>query len=152
MAYEVIITGDKELTSRLTTMAKEIGIGTEEILDRTADQITTMLVDKAPVFTGELKESVGIKQEGPGFRVIGPGAKYSAAVERGGGPTGLPNVSDLEDRIFYGGKRGAWAFAKYLKNTGKAFRDGTWFVKQTAVAAQGLFFTEVNHLISMITR
>ncbi len=133
-------------------MAKEIGVGSEEILDRTADQVVSMLVEKAPVFTGELKESIGIKESGPGMRVIGPGARYSKYVEEGGGPTGMPNVSDLEGRIFYGGRRGAWAFARYLSKTGRAFRDASWFVKQTADAAKDLFFTEVNRLVSMATR
>ena len=150
--YEVQITGDVELKNKLTMLASRIGVGTEEILDRTADQIVSMIVDKAPVFTGELKQSVGIKESRPGVRVIGPGAKYSKYVEEGGGPTGMPNVSDLEDRVFYGGKRGAWAFARYLSKTGRAFRDATWFVKQTADAARSLFFIEINNLIKMAVK
>ena len=152
MQYNVTIVGGEEVVKRLNGIASEIGVGTEEVLDRTADQVVGMLVDKAPVFTGRLKDSVGIQESGPKYRIIGPDADYAIHVEQGGGPGGFPNVTDLEDRIFYGGKRGAWAFAKYLKSTGKAVRSPSYFIKQVADATEGLFMTQINNLVRMAVR
>ena len=150
MNYTVDIKGEQEVIKYLELIASNLKIGTEDILTRTATQVKSMMVDQAPVFTGKLKESIDITESSPGKRVIGVGVGYASAVEGGGGPYGFANVPDLKNRIFYGGKGGAWAFAKYLARTGKGYRDASWFIKKTADATQNLFESEIYNLIRRI--
>ena len=152
MNYKVTLTGDAAFLKHLQVIANNLSVGTEEILDRTAESAKSMMIDQAPVFTGKLKESIDILNKKAGYRAVGTGLNYGKYVEQGGGTRGLPNVSDLENRVFYGGKRGAWAFAKYLQRTGKAIREASWFVKRTASVAQSLFESEVYRLLRIATR
>lgn len=152
MNYKATLTGDAAFLKHLQVIASNLSVGTEEILDRTADSAKSMMIDQAPVFTGKLKASIDILDRKAGRRTIGTGLNYGIYVEQGGGPRGLPNISDLENRIFYGGKRGAWAFAKYLQRTGRAIREASWFIKKVATVAQSLFESEVYRLLRIATR
>lgn len=145
------ITGVKETTESLLKAADLIGMGAERVLDDAANKAETAMRAEAPSFTGELKGSIDTFRSLPGARWIGPsggGSGYSAYgpthyaryVEEGGGPSAtLANPTDIALRMGLDLPE-AFAFAKYLKNTGKAVQAPHFFLEKTANMLDGVFY------------
>jgi hypothetical protein len=156
VTYRVVLEGDQQFLSKLNTIAQKTKVGTSEILDDVAGTSAVMMQQNAPVFTGRLKNSIDWEiGSNPMTREIGPQSdgsrfspdKYGTYVDSGGGPSGMPNVDDIGDRMGLS-KRDAFAFAKYLRATGKAYRTPTYFVAKVANKVRSIFMLAVNRLFA----
>jgi hypothetical protein len=153
--YKVTLTGDKAFVQKLNTIASKLKTGTGDVLDKTSSEATKLMQQYAPVFTGKLKQSIDWEETGPLSREIGPKTdgskfspdKYGTYVDSGGGPSGMPNVDDIGDRMGIG-PREAFAFSKFLRSTGKAFRTPTYFVGKVAGKITSIFESSVNKLFA----
>jgi hypothetical protein len=158
--YRVTLQGDTQLIKKLETISIKMKTGSADVLDKTAGDCSDLMQTYAPVFTGKLKESIDWKVgDTPLSREIGPQhdggefppSNYGIYVDSGGGPSGMPNVNDIGDRMGLS-DREAFAFAKYLKLTGKAVRTPTFFVGKVADKANSIFRMNVERLFQEAIR
>ena len=162
MPYYITVIGDKALINDLNRIKNRLGYTREDILDQTASVIKRDLRAAAPSFTGALRSSIEvilrrrderwIGPSGKGSSVRFPPSRYAEYVEGGGGPTAkLPNVQDISLRM--GIPIGeAFAFAKYLRDSGKAVRTPSFFAKGVAARSERLFHRMVESWVGQIVR
>jgi hypothetical protein len=149
VTYE--IQNAEQVARDLSSVGSSIVYGVEDVLDRAASATETAMKANAPKFTGALAESIDTIKKTKGERWIGPSAKghaglsryspqnYAYYVSEGGGPSGLPNIEDIALRLGISDVE-AFAFAKYLRNTGKSVRVPSFFIDKTQNMVEDLFY------------
>lgn len=158
--YTITINGTEELMKKFEAIQSNFGTSVDGVMKEVASDLRDTMENNAPVFTGRLKSSIEVTKGDQKYSyVIGPSAddgsrfppsKYGEFVDTGGGPSGMPNVDDIGDRLGLS-DREAFAFAKYLKLTGKAIRTPTFFVKKVALIAEKVLMDKIQSLLSKIT-
>lgn len=160
MQYVIEIQGDKELARDLSKIARELGNSVDDILDASAASVESTMKGKSPSFTGELKSSVKVFRRTKDERWIGPTSgrsgsfppsHYGRFVDQGGGPRGFANIDDIALRLGID-TRQAFAFAKYLRDSGKGVQRASGFVRDTAQQEALVFYRTVQDYINRIIR
>lgn len=160
MQYLVEVQGSEQVVKDLIRMGGRIGMDSESVLDSIAQEARMTLINNAPKNQGYLASSMEVFYANRGERWIGPRnagpssefppSHYANFVEAGGGPTTtMPNVEDVMARFGFDVRQGI-IFSKWLRDSGKAVRQATFFVRNSADQIQSSYLSSVQRMLDRI--
>lgn len=84
----------------LNSMLQAISDATKVTLDKSAESAIQGAQSVVPVVTGQLRDSIGVKERGANFVVVAADTDYAAAIEFGdGGRVAQPYLGPQADRL-----------------------------------------------------